>query len=352
MVALALLAALTLPLAPTASGAPRPRADLKITAGDVAVAGARVTGSFTVRNTGTRQARTSSTAVKVDGRRVRSVATGAVEPGQQKVVRFSARVGGGTHVISVCADRRDQVRERKEGNNCRKLGTVTLESTSVPADPIDYNPGTIFKVGTSPHEYWLRVPTAYDDSHQTPIRMVVFVHGCGGVAQTEATWIDTYIDNADDYLLMTPGLGRDGQCWDAEDDAAPLLDAIADAKTHFNIDPKRVVLGGYSSGSGLAGKVAFAHAELFAGLYMLPGRPWWSNDDRNAMMAAAAWKLNVAWRPHTSDEYYAIASIRADKRAMLDAGWPLSFNEVAGSHAYTQDDFSYVFGKADAWVAP
>ena len=80
--------------------------------------------------------------------------------------------------------------------------------------------------------------------------MVVFVHGCGGVAQTEATWIDTYIDNASDYLLMAPGLGRDGQCWDSDADAAPLLAAIADAKTHFNVDPKRVVVGGYSSGFG------------------------------------------------------------------------------------------------------
>ena len=350
--ALVLLAALTPTLAPTASAAARPRADLKITAGDVAVSGARVTGSFTVVNKGGRRAPASSTAVKVDGKRVRSVATAAVDPGARRVVRFSARVGGGTHVISVCADRRHRIKERREGNNCRRLGTVTAVSTSVPTDPFDdYAPGDVFKIGTSPDEYWMYVPRAYDDSHQTPTRVLVFVHGCGGTGEEYATLIKNLVADLD-YLAMTPGLGKDGQCWDPTADAAPLVAAIADLRTHFNIDPKRVVLGGYSSGSTLAGQVAFADASSYAGLVLLPGRPWWSNEQRSESMAKADWKLNIAWRPHTGDEYYAIADLRADKRVLNDAGWPLSFNEVAGSHAFTEQDLDYVFGKAASWVAP
>lgn len=349
--ALALLAAALAPTAPAAADA-RPRADLKIVTGDVTAAGARVTGSFTLANVGTKRAPASSTAVKVDGRKVRSVATPGVGAGEETLVRFSARVGGGTHVISVCADRKDKIKERREGNNCRKLGSVTLESTSVPADPVDYSPGGIVKIGSSPKEYWVRVPTSYDDSHQTPIRMVVFVHGCGAYAQNEAQWIDSYTENGDDYLLMVPGLGHDGQCWDSNADVQPLLNSIEDVKTHFNVDPKRVVIGGYSSGSTLAGQVAFTNAEQFAGVFALPGRPFWSNDNRNQLMANAAWKLNVALRPHTSDEYYKISELRADKRALADAGWPVDFGEVAGTHAYLQSDFSYVFSAAAGWVAP
>lgn len=350
--AVAALSLLLSALAPTAADAARPRPELKVVAGDVTASGARVTGTLTVQNNGTKRAPASSTAVKVDGKRVRSVRTPAIGAGQQAAVRFSARVGGGTHVISVCADRKDKVKERREGNNCRKLGSVTLESTSVPADPVDYEPGDIIKIGASPAEYWVRVPAAYDDSHRTPIRMVVFVHGCGGVAQTEAQWIDNYIPAADDYLLMVPGLGNDGGCWDAEGHVDPLLDSIADAKTHFNVDPKRVVVGGYSSGSTLAGEAAFRHAELFAGLLVWPGRPWWSNDKRADLMADAAWKLNTAWRPHTGDEYYPIAELRGDKRALQSAGWPVSFQEASGGHGYTQDDFTYLFGKVGSWVAP
>lgn len=349
LLATALLAA---SLVPSASAGPRQRADLRVSAGDVAVSGARVTGSFTVRNTGAKRAPSSSTAVKVDGKRVRSIATGPVRAGQQRTVRFSARVGGGTHVISVCADRRDRIAERKERNNCRRLGTVTVESTSVPADPIAYDPGTVFKVGRSPSEYWLHVPAPYDDSHRTPYRLVVFVHGCGSSAQEQATFVKDYVTTSSGFIVMAPGLGKDGQCWDPSADAAPLLDALADVKSHFNIDPKRVVVSGYSSGSTLAGQVAFEHAELFAGLLVLPGRPFWSNDNRDDLIAGAAWKLNVAWRPHTSDEYYPIASLRADRRAMLDAGYPLVWGEIAGTHVYTPDDLNYLFGKIGSWVAP
>lgn len=335
----------------TASAAPAKRADLKITAGDVKVSGARVAGWFIVRNQGRRAAPASSTAVKVDGRRLRSVATPALAPGDQAKVRFRVRPPGGTHRISVCADRRDRVAERRERNNCRRLGRVTLASSSVPTHPVDYTPGSVFRIGTSPREYWMYVPKAYDDRHRTPTRLVVFVHGCGGTGEEYATLIKNLVAGLD-HLVMTPGLGRDGQCWDPTADAGPLRRAIADVKTRFNVDPRRVVLGGYSSGSTLAGQVAFEHAKQFAGLLVVPGRPFWSDDNRDELMAGAAWKLNIAWRAHTGDEYYPIATLRADKRALNEAGFPLAFSEAGGGHGFTEEDLDFVFGKAAGWTSP
>lgn len=350
LLAAVLLTALLTP-APSGAQARAPRADLKVTTGDVSASGLRVTGTFTVRNTGTKLAPATSAAVKVDGRRARSVATPALAPGQQATVRFRARAGGGRHTVSVCADRRGKVRERRERNNCRRLGKVVIESTSVPANPVAYTPGSVFRIGTSPTEYWMYVPPAYDDSHRTPTRLVVFVHGCGGTGEEYATIIKDQVDDLD-YLVMTPGLGKDGQCWDPTADAGALLGSIADAKDRFNVDPQRVVLGGYSSGSTLAGQVAFEHAKDFAGLMVIPGRPFWSDDNRAELIAGADWKLNVAWRAHTDDEYYPIATLRADKRALNDAGFPLAFSEVGGDHAFTEADLDYVFGKAAAWKAP
>lgn len=349
--ALVLLAALA-PTAPTtATAAPRQHADLTVSAGEVAAKGSRVVGTFTVTNRGAKVARATRSALKVDGRRVKQLDTGRLWPGRSREVTFRVRIPGGTHTVAVCADTGQRVDERREGNNCRTLGSVTLTSTSVPASPVDYEPGTVFKVGKAPTEYWMYVPAAYDDTHQTPTRVVVFVHGCGGYGQEYATYIQNFVSDLD-YLVMVPGLGHDGQCWDPTADAAPLVASIADMKTRFNVDPKRVVLGGYSSGSTLAGQVALADAASYAGLVLLPGRPWWSATQRDANMAAAAWKLNIAWRPHTSDEYYDIADLRADKKALKAAGWPVSFNEVAGSHAFTEDDLRYVFGQAKTWVAP
>ncbi|MBJ7356924.1 alpha/beta fold hydrolase [Nocardioides sp.] len=351
LIATALIVTCLVPSTYAATAAAPERADLTTTAGDVTVSGARVTGWFTVRNNGDRTAPATSAAIKVDGRRVRSVRTRAVRPGGQRMVRFRVRLGGGTHVVRVCADRRDVVTERRERNNCRTLGTVTVESTSVPANPVSYTPGSVFRIGTSPDEYWMYVPPAYDDSHRTPTRIVVFVHGCGGTGEEYATLIKNLVADLD-HLVMTPGLGRDGQCWDPTADAGPLLESIADVKTRFNVDPRRVVLGGYSSGSTLAGQVAFEHADGFAGLVVVPGRPFWSDDNREELMAAADWKLNVAWRAHTGDEYYPIATLRADKRALKDSGFPVAFSEVDGGHEFTEADLDYVFGKAATWTAP
>jgi dienelactone hydrolase len=338
-------------LVPAAAGLERRRADLKIPAGDLAVSGARVVGSFTVRNSGTKSAPATSTAVKADGRRIRSVATPALAPGQEAKVRFSARVGGGTHAISLCADRRARVRERKERNNCRRLGQVTIESSTVPTDPVSYTPGSVFRIGTSPNEYWMYVPTAYDDSHRTPSRIVVFVHGCGGYGEEYANLIKDIVEGID-YLVMAPGLGKDGQCWDAGADAAPLLQSIIDVKKRFNIDPQRMVLGGYSSGSTVAGQVAFGNADLFAGLMQVSGRPFWSDENRAELIAGADWKLNIVWRAHTEDEFYPIATLRADKRALKNAGFPITFSVVEGDHPFTEADIEFLFAKAANWKKP
>jgi predicted esterase len=351
LLAAALLAACLAPSTYAADAAAPKRADLKPTAGDVDVSGTRATGWFTVRNRGNRAAPATSAAIRVDGRRVRSVATPPLAPGERATIRFRVRPGGGTHRISVCADRRDMVTERRERNNCRRLGRVTLSSSTVPTNPVDYTPGSVFRIGTSPHEYWMYVPKAYDDSHRTPTRIVVFVHGCGGTGEEYATLIKNLVAGLD-HLVMTPGLGKDGQCWDPTADAGPLRRAIDDVKTRFNVDPRRVVLGGYSSGSTLAGQVAFEDAEDFAGLVVVPGRPFWSDDNRADLMAGADWKLNIAWRAHTGDEYYPIATLRADKRVLKKAGFPVAWSETGGGHAFTEQDLDFVFGKAASWTSP
>ena len=353
MIALLLLTA-ALPVAVAAS-APKPaKADLKVTTGSVSPGNARVTGTFTVRNTGTRRAPATSTAIKVDGKRVRSVTTGPLKPGQQRTVRFGANAKAGRHVVSVCADRRRDVGERKEGNNCRALGTVEVAPSTVPTDPIAYTDNVVFQVGASPSEYWLNVPKAYDDTHETPIRLVVLLHGCAMLAQDTANQVKGQVTatSLDNFILMSPGLGRDGQCWDSTADRGPLVAAIADVKRHFNIDPRRVVLGGYSSGSTLAGQVALSDASSFAGLFVLPGRPFTSNENRTQLMTAAEWKLNIVWRAHKSDEFYPLDILRLDKVALLAAGWPLVFSEVAGTHAFDGDDLNYIFSRLVSWKTP
>src|SRR5512141_1862452 len=53
--------------------------------------------------------------------------------------------------------------------------------SSVPADPIQYPKNDVFTVDSGTTNY-VFVPSAYDDTHQTPITLFVWLHGCGGFA--------------------------------------------------------------------------------------------------------------------------------------------------------------------------
>lgn len=348
---LALLAPTQLAAAPAK---PKPKkADLKVAAGSAVGSAGRVTGSITVKNTGTKKAKATVTSVLLDGLRVGGVATGQVKPDKKAVVPFSVAAATGVHDVKVCADEADKVTEKKEGNNCRALGKVTVTSPTAPSDPIEYTDDTVFGVpasGDSPG-YSLLVPTTYDDTHQTPIRLVVFLHGCGDTAANQAMTAKFATPNTRPYIFLSLG-GRDGDCW-LNSDKPKVAAAIADVKTHFNIAPKQTVLGGYSSGTDLVGPMAFADANSYAGLLVLLSRPFTSTVNRPAAIANAAWKLNVVWRAHISDGTYPIATVRDDRDALLAASFPLTYSEIAGTHEYTYDDLTYVLSQIGVgWTAP
>ncbi len=63
-------------------------------------------------------------------------------------------------------------------------------------------------------------------------------------------------------------------------------------KTHFNIDPRRVILGGYSSGGDIAYRTAFYNANSFAGVLAVNTSPFRdTGSSQQDSLAAAAWKF-------------------------------------------------------------
>ena len=93
--------------------------------------------------------------------------------------------------------------------------------------------------------------------HTTPITLFVWMHGCGGQGAGDIYTVAPGGDQS--YIAIALG-GREGACWDLNTDTAKVLAAIANVKTHFNINPRRVILGGYSSGGDLAYRTAFYNA--------------------------------------------------------------------------------------------
>jgi len=369
------VAALLATTAGPASGATRhvvPRPDLVVASGAVKVAPAtgRATGRFVVANRGTARAGRSTAALSVLAarrwRRVRRFALPRLRAGRSTTIAVSATLARslrtGALAIRVCADSGQAVREGSEADNCRTLGRtppapgatpggiaapapatapapagpaapapLARPASSVPADPIAFTKDTIFKLGDAEGGYWITVPQSYDATHATPTALFVWLHGCGGFDEEDIATVSPG-GAGQRYLSVSPD-GREGGCWDPGADTAKVLAAVADVKTHFNVDPRRVVVGGYSSGGDLAYRTAFFNASTFAGVLAENTSPFRDTGaTQQASLAAVTWPFHVVHLAHAEDDAYPIDGVRSETDALAAAGFPVTRIERPGHH--------------------
>jgi hypothetical protein len=343
------------------------RADLMVASGNVRLVNDRYRGSFVVRNRGRGLARASVASLALRSRGARGAwkrfRVPALRRSATRVVRVSlgvpASLPPGAYGIQACANSGGRIRERSRRNNCRTVGRLVVAPapqppapqppapqppapqppapkppappvSSIPANPLPFQDDNAFTIGIAPSNYWIYVPTAYDETHRTPTTLFVWLHGCGGKSEFDI-WMAS-LGPAQSYITIAPG-GREGGCWNAGSDSAGVLAAIANVKTHFNINPRRVVLGGYSSGGDLAYRTAFYNASMFAGVLAEDTTPFRDTGSTGAAsLAAAAWKFHVVHVAHVDDNVYPIDTVRAETDAMSAAGFPMQRIERAGGH--------------------
>ncbi len=207
-------------------------------------------------------------------------------------------------------------------------------SPTKPANPIAFTADTVFTTSSfSPAiTNWAYVPRTYDNTHNTPMKLFVWLHGCGGQSQWDAHMV-SFMPNQN-WISLAPG-GREGACWSGvATDGPKVLAAIADLKTHFNIDPRRVILGGYSSGGDIGYPLLFQNANMFAGGMFENTGP---NSAAMTASTTAGWKLNIAHLHHTGDTTYPIATIRTNMNTLQTRGFPVTLIEKPGTH-YDNDN--------------
>ncbi len=228
-------------------------------------------------------------------------------------------------------------------------------SPSFPSAPITVVKNAVFTTNSG-QTNWVYVPNSYDGTHKTPTKLFVWLHGCGGQSQNDVGMV-SWMTNQD-WISLAPG-GREGSCWSGlSTDGPKILAAVADLKTHLNIDPSRIILGGYSSGGDIGYPLVMHNASMFAGALFENTGP-----DGDALTASktAAWKLNIVHLAHLSDTTYPITSTRTNMATLKTNGFPVTLIEKAGTH-YDADNGAY--GTAydlrtfllphlnDGWVAP
>jgi pimeloyl-ACP methyl ester carboxylesterase len=219
--------------------------------------------------------------------------------------------------------------------------TTTVPPPQVPTAPVSYQPNQWFfesdglgqyggqandvdeqeasegdAAGFFTSGYWAVVPPSYDTTNKTPETLVVWMHGCDGSAESDSYAMTSQFNHDRPYILISlNGPESEGsvggpECWDAGDqtDVSKVLADITNTETHFNIDRRRVIIAGYSSGGDLAWLTMFTHAAAFAGILAANTNPVRDNafggNGIQTAIAGAAWKFNGIQLSHASDDVY------------------------------------------------
>ncbi len=214
---------------------------------------------------------------------------------------------------------------------------LSLATARAVVHPVPVDGNGYFHLNSGQGPYVGYSPDTYNPA--VPISLFVWMHGCGGMAEGDMYAVAPFATRAtQSYVAISVG-GRDGECWDVNADTAKVLAAIADVSRYFNINPRKVYLGGYSSGGDLTYRVGLEHAELFAGLLAENTDPFRdTGSTAAALIAAAAWRINVAHLAHTEDDVYPIGTVRADLATLSANGFPVVKIEKPGHH-YDASDF-------------
>jgi hypothetical protein len=348
-------------LAPAVADAAKPQ----VVAGAAHKAGDQVNGWFVVEAAGSKRSQPARVAISLgDGHLARVIGRRAVPslaPGARRRVRFSAQLP------TALPSDHWRIRACLPGQ-CLRLGEFTIGGhakdgappppagggsppitgapppttpiSTVPTDPIPYVAGTPFEVTSGTVPYWAFVPASYDSSNLTATPLLVWLHGCGGFSEGDIWVVDPgAVEGPQDWLTITVG-GHEGECWTPLADSEPeVMAALADFETHFNVDRRRVILGGYSSGGDLAYRTGFRHSSTFAGLLIENSSPFRDTESSAAeSLAAATTKLHIVALAHEQDTTYPLDGVRQEVGEVAAAGFPIELVVQPGGHSDATTD--------------
>ncbi|MHC5080718.1 MAG: carboxylesterase family protein [Planctomycetota bacterium] len=128
---------------------------------------------------------------------------------------------------------------------------------------------------TFPVEYTLWVPPDYDPAIPRPL--LLYMHGTFG---TGGGGMDLILRGFREtgWILLAPSSEIEGRGWTfTRFERSMQLDALAHVRRRYNVDPERIVAGGYSRGGHGAWDLALRVPDLFAAVFPMAGGPRLNN---------------------------------------------------------------------------
>ena len=191
--------------------------------------------------------------------------------------------------------------------------------------------------------YAISIPKGYDG--KTPVPLVVALHyGYDGAAPDPSTGQDLLEafgpGLADLGAIMVAPVALGGDWTDATNESAVIWLTRSVMKS-YAIDPKRVVVTGYSLGGQGTWFIAGRHQDLFTGAIPVAGEPAGANLD---------WKIPVYVIHSEADEIIPIGPARKHAEALKAKGATVEFRAVSGLTHYQTTRYVQYLKDAVKWL--
>lgn len=154
---------------------------------------------------------------------------------------------------------------------------LLLVVAALPAQAADFS-----KRSLGGRDYWVYTPTGYVPGQ--PLPLVVYLHGCGEIAEDVAVgtrWNSTA--EANKFIVIYPDQTRTanvGKCWNwflpnhqkrGQGEAKLIADMTYQTMAELSVDPKRVYVLGFSAGGAMSSVMGVTYPDLYAAVGMFAG---------------------------------------------------------------------------------
>lgn len=200
--------------------------------------------------------------------------------------------------------------------------------------------------------YWAWVPTTYDPVRAVPL--VVALHGAGDTAENYLQFMWRANADARGFIVIAPEgtypYGG-GYAWHGSDDAL-VLAAIDDVQRCYSIDPKRVIINGFSAGGTMAYFIGLSAAGRFSGLAIQSSALSAAEYVNGSLLLPAPWRVPVSHFHGDTDTNFQAASAQAGIDRLRSAGHPVFWHLFSGGHQARAADALTEYDELEGFTAP
>jgi len=226
---------------------------------------------------------------------------------------------------------------------CQPAGPVTIPAAGkLPQLAPGIHKETVEVPGVGSVKYTIEIPADYDNSTPAPLVLALHYGYNGSVpdAYTGAGMIDDFRPGlaALKAIVIAPDV-LGGDWTDAENEQAAIW-LVQSAKETYAVDPKRVIITGYSMGGAGTWFIGSRHQDIFTAAIPVAAPVTGSTD----------WKIPVYSIHSQQDEIVSYSAAKKHADAIKTKGGKIEFKTVSGLTHYDSPSYAGAVGEGVKWV--